>query len=213
MVCILDIIQLKQLKTKPKINDISLVLLCEYYEVFLNPFIYQYEVEFANHTKRTLKLKFDIENFCHLLGLESVAKNSVKSSERFRYRGKIGWENVKSGNIDIKHLKQLNKKCFQSVKAKQVYFYLLPQLLSNPLAVNYDRLKVYPPTKIECKLLLYNAHENVSVHLGIEETENEGEFIPRTFFVEKISGDVNKDIYINHQEAVSIKLIDKIILL
>lgn len=208
-----NILQLKHLKTKPKINDISLHLLCEYYEVFLNPFIYQYEIEFANHTKRILKLRFEIENFCHLLGLESIAKNSVKSSERFLYKGKIGWENVKSGNIDIKHLKQLNKKCFQSVKAKQVYFYLLPKLLDNPLAVVYDRLRVYPPTKIECKLLLYNAHDNVAVHLGIEETENDGEFIPRTFFVEKILGDIDKDVYISNQEAVSIKQLDRIILL
>lgn len=52
-----NILQLKHLKTKPKINDISLHLLCEYYEVFLNPFIYQYEIEFANHTKRILKLQ------------------------------------------------------------------------------------------------------------------------------------------------------------
>ncbi|MEW4412678.1 hypothetical protein [Clostridium sp. AN503] len=85
-----NIIQLKHLKSKPKINDISLHLLCEYYEAFLNPFIYQYEIEFANHTKKKLKLKFELENFCHLLGLESVAKNSVKSAERFQYKGKTG---------------------------------------------------------------------------------------------------------------------------
>ena len=150
-----NIIQLKHLKSKPKINDISLHLLCEYYEVFLNPFIDQYEIEFANHTKKKLKLKFELENFCHLLGLESVAKNSVKSAERFQYKGKTGWNNVKTGKIDIKHLKQLK--------------------LEKPLAVIYERSKVYPPTKIECKLLLYNTCDNVVVHLGIEETENDGE--------------------------------------
>lgn len=208
-----NIIQLRHLRPKPKINDISLHLLCEYYEAFLNPFIYQYEIEFANHTKKKLKLKFELENFCHLLGLESVAKNSVKSAERFQYKGKTGWNNVKTGKIDIKHLKQLNKKQFQSVKAKQIYFYLLPQLLEKPLAVIYERSKVYPPTKIECKLLLYNTCDNVVVHLGIEETENDGEFIPRTFFVEKISESINTDIYICNQETVSIKMIEKIILL
>lgn len=57
-----NILQLKHLKTKPKINDISLHLLCEYYEVFLNPFIYQYEIEFANHTKRILKLQNSVKS-------------------------------------------------------------------------------------------------------------------------------------------------------
>lgn len=36
---------LKNLTIKPRINDIDLDVLQRYYELFLNPFIYEYNVE------------------------------------------------------------------------------------------------------------------------------------------------------------------------
>jgi hypothetical protein len=57
------------------------------------------------------------------LGVETIAKRAVKYSELHNYRGDDGWNNIKSGTIDIKHLKALNKKKFLSVKAKYVDFY------------------------------------------------------------------------------------------
>mgnify|MGYP000228928420 FL=1 len=121
--------ELKELQRKPKINDISLIVLKRYYAMYLVPFIYTYNIIKPSGDKGRIKLKFNKESFCHLLGLETIAKGSVKYKEISEYRGHKGWNNIENGEIDFKHLKNLNKKKFQSVKAKFVYFYLLPDLI------------------------------------------------------------------------------------
>lgn len=165
-------VELKELSIKPKINDITLEVLREFYEM------------------------------CHLLGIESIAKRAVKFTDLHNYRGEDGWNNIKNGVIDLKHLKQLNKKQFQSVKAKYVYFYLIPSLLESPLAVNYDKSKVMPPTKIDCEILFYSTYDNAVIHLGLEKDMREDCYIPRTFFVEKLGKAGDKDIYIDNQEQI-----------
>lgn len=203
-------IELKELTIKPKINDITLDTLREYYEIFLHPFIYTYRI-IQGDKNREITLRFDRENFCHLLGMETIAKGSVKQSELYKYRGENGWNNVKNGIIDIKTLKNLNKKRFQSVKAKYVYFYLIPSLLEKPLAVNYDKSKVKPPTSIDCELLFYSKYDNAIIHLGI--ISQNDYYVPRTFFVEKLSGANSKDIYIENQERIVVTKENRIIMI
>ena len=205
-------VELKELTIKPKINDISLEVLREFYEIFLYPFIYTYTIV-QKDKKKTIAVRFNKRNFCHLLGVETIAKRAVKHFELHNYRGKDGWDNIKNGVIDIKHLKTLNKKKFLSVKAKYVYFYLIPSLLEKPLAVNYDKRKVMPPTNIDCELLFYSAYENAVIHLGLEKEEDENFYFPRTFFVEKLRKPENKDIYIDKQEQILAKKEQRIILL
>ena len=60
---------------KPRINDITRKVSAGYYVFFLNPFIYKYTLK-GNPTK-SFELWFDKENFCHLLGLETIAPNFV----------------------------------------------------------------------------------------------------------------------------------------
>ena len=43
---------------------------------FLNPFIYQYDIA-KDEKQSSIQLRFDEENFCHLLGIESIVKYSV----------------------------------------------------------------------------------------------------------------------------------------
>lgn len=203
-------LELKELTMKPKINDISLEVLREFYEIFLYPFVFTYTV--IPNDKR-IAVRFNTKNFCHLLGIETVAKNAVKFSELYKYRGEEGWNNVKNGVIDIKHLKSLNKKKFLSVKAKYVYFYLIPSLLETPLAVNYDKNKVMPSTNIECELLFYSIYDNAVIHLGLEKEEEEDFYFPRTFFVEKLSEPEDKDHYIDNQERIMVTKENRIILL
>ena len=61
--------ELRTLSVKPKINDIDLNILRDYDRKFLNPFIYQYDIKDDSNPNST-QLRFDKENFCHLLGLE-----------------------------------------------------------------------------------------------------------------------------------------------
>lgn len=204
-------IELKGLEIKPRINDISLEILREFYEIFLMPFIYTYTLTKKDETK-VITVRFLPENFCHLLGIESIAKRAVKAKVLHEYRGESGWNQIKSGKIDIKHLKQLNKRQFQSVKAKYVYFYLIPSLIENPLAVNYDKSKVMPPTQIDCELLFYSNYDNAVIHLGLEK-HTEGYYVPRTFFIEKLINEDDKDIYVDGQEQITVKKEQRIIML
>lgn len=205
-------LELRTLAIKPRINDISLKILSEYYAMFLYPFIYHYHIKIADEEK-DIELRFDLDKFCHLLGIESIVKYSIPRRDLHNYKGKDGWDNVSSLVIDIPHLKNINRKKFKSVKAKYVYFYLLPKLIEKPMAVKYDIRKVDGITNIECEILFYSNVEddNAIIHLGIEE-DDLGYYFPRTFFVEKVS-EKEKDIYIAKQEEISVIVENRVIIL
>lgn len=205
-------LELRILTIKPRINDISLKILSEYYEMFLYPFIYHYHIKSPNKEK-DIELRFDLDKFCHLLGIESIVKCSIPRKDLHNYKGIDGWNNVSNLVIDIPHLKNINRKKFKSVKAKYVYFYLLPKLIENPMAVNYDINNVDGTTNIECEILFYSnvENDNAIIHLGIEE-DDLGYYFPRTFFVEKVS-EKEKDIYITKQEKVDVTVENRVIVL
>lgn len=115
--------------------------------------------------------------------------------------------------VDIPHLKSINKSKFMSMKAKYVYFYLLPELIEKPMAVNYDKDKVVPATNIECEILFYSKviGDNAIIHLGVEK-DAEGYYFPRTFFVEKVF-ETEDDIYISKQEQISVSVENRVIML
>ena len=204
-------VELRNLSVKPKINDISLKILSEYYEMFLYPFIYIYHIKTENDGK-DIELRFDLENFCHLLGVETIVKNSVSYRDLHNYKGKDGWDNVSNSIIDIPYLKSINKRKFLSVKAKYVYFYLIPELIEKPMAVKYDINNVVPQTRIECEILFYSnvKDDKAIIHLGLEKSEN-GYYIPKTFFVEKVS-EKEDDIYIKKQEEIYVEVMNRVIL-
>lgn len=195
---------LRTLSIKPKINDIDLPILKDFYTMYLMPFIYTYTIT-SGETTRQIQLRFDDIRLCHLLGLESIATDHVKYKELSQYRGKNGWNSIESGNLTFKHLKALNQKKFKSVKAKFVYFYLIPDLLEKPFGVIFDKEKVNPPVRIESEILFYSAYENAVIHLGIDK-ENETEFYyPRSFFVEKLGKDNVDDKYTINQTIITVK--------
>lgn len=194
--------ELRTLSIKPKINDIDLPILKDFYTMYLMPFIYTYTIN-NEKSSRQLQLRFDDIRLCHLLGLESIATGQVKYKELSQYRGKNGWENIENGNLTFKHLKSLNQKKFRSVKAKFVYFYLIPDLLEKPLGVIFDKEKVNPPVKIESEILFYSTYENAVIHLGIDKEEDDDFYYPRSFFVEKLGKDT-VDKYTVHQTAIDV---------
>lgn len=64
-------VELRNLSVKPKIYDISLKILSQYYEMFLYPFIYNYHIKTKNGDK-------DIQHrIVHCV--RSVAEKYVKS--------------------------------------------------------------------------------------------------------------------------------------
>jgi len=203
--------ELRNLTEKPRINDISLNILQDYYKMYLMPFIYNYEVQDGT-AKQTVELMFDKENFCHLLGIESIVKNNVRMNELQNYKGLRGWQNIEDEAIDFSSLKSINKKKFQSVKAKYVFFYAIPNILESPIAVRFNPEDVDPPVRIQSEILFYNKIDNAVVHLGIDRENGERWYYPRTFFVEKLKDD-NIDIYIENQQKIETKKINRTILL
>lgn len=203
--------ELSGLSIKPKINDIDLNVLQDYYRKFLSPFIYQYDIT-DDGKKNSIQLRFDEENFCHLLGIESIVKYSVSKKEIHNYKGQGGWDFIQNTGLCFNDLKKMNKSKFKSIKAKFVYFYLMPDIIENPVAVNFNNENVETPTKIDCDILFYTKNENAIVHLGIKEDKALGYYIPKTFFVEKIGTD-GVDIYIDKQKKIIATKKNKIIML
>lgn len=149
-----------------------------------------------------------------MVGIESIVKHAVSANILCEYKGERGWNNIKSGNLNISHLKNTNKRKFKAIKAKYVYFYTLPGLITNPFAVKYDKSKVTPPTNIECEILFYNKVEkdDAIIHLGIASNSDNTYYFPRTFFVEKVNTK-DQDIYIANQESINVSVTNRIITL
>ncbi len=112
--------ELRYLSSHPKINSISLKILQEYYEAYLHNSIFEYQLQYTDGTYKNIQLFFNKENFCHLLGIESIAKYKVEHKILNDYRGLRGWNNIKNNAIDFAHLKSLNKRKFKDMKARFV---------------------------------------------------------------------------------------------
>lgn len=78
-------VELKELTIKPKINDISIEVLREFYEIFLYPFIYTYTIT-QNDESKKIAVRFNTKNFCHLLGVETIAKIFIRNTIGIRAR-------------------------------------------------------------------------------------------------------------------------------
>lgn len=197
--------QLFAVNENPKINIISLQLLQEYYETFLSPYIYRYEIidESKEEPEKTvIELRFDEENFCHLFGIESIVRRSVNNVEF--YKGQAGWDNVKKGNINFSDLKIKNLNGFKNNKARFVFFYLVPRLVEQPMGLLFDPEKVSGDTRVDCELLFFNQFDKAFVHIGIKKDEDLGYYIPKTFLIEKITDQSDGKKYIDNQQTINV---------
>lgn len=197
--------QLRECQSKPKISDISLILLSEYYEKYLMPFIYTYKIINKDKEVRYIKLRFDSFRFCHLLGIESIVKTNINRKDIHNYKGNDGWNNIKQGVITINSLKKINKGKYKSKKDKMVFFYLIPRIIDNPRGVIYYKEKVSENNTIECEMLFYDEFEKSYVHLGID-SDKDGVYYPRTFFIERVTDKNDGKKYINNQDKIDVKI-------
>jgi hypothetical protein len=196
----------------PKINIITLDLLREYYEIYLNPYIYKYEIintVEGEINETTIELRFDKDNFCHLLGIESTLRYSVSYMELQKYKGQLGWDNIKNGAFDFKFLKTKNKRGFTDNKSRYVFFYLIPKLAEAPKGVLYDPSKVMGKSNVDCELLFFDEFERAYVHIGIKKDEVLGYYIPKTFLIEKITENNDGLKYIADQQKITVKKVSR----
>jgi hypothetical protein len=186
----------------PKINSITLDLLREYYETHLHGFSYQYQITDDAGHQQTLELRFEKENFCHLLGIETILTKSINRRDIPQYKGQLGWDNIQNGTLDFAFLKNKNVKGFKNNKSKFVFFYLIPRVAESPKGVSFDQTKV--KTKVECEMLFYDNIQNAYVHFGIEKNMEKGFYVPKTFLVEKITKTNTGIKYIENQQQITV---------
>lgn len=200
--------ELHNLEKKPKIDQINLKLLLEYWIQYLEPFEFQYVLE--DEGSSVISLRFPSENFAHLLGVETIAKRGgIKYPDTKKYKGQQAYDCILDENLTFESLKSLNKTIFKSVKDKFLYFYQIPYLVEAASEIiNFSKT---PGSLIECELLIYNDMHGVYVHLGLEKEDSGQFYIPRTFLIERNLGKKYIDV-VNTEENKKIKEIKKITL-
>lgn len=202
--------ELYKCSQNPRINQINLDLLREYYETYLIPYAFQFEVILEDDNAEEIELRFGKENFCHLLAIDSILRYTISKKNISEYKGNPGWDNVVNGKINFNILRQKkNKKRFDSRKDKYVFFYLIPQILHSPQGIKYNIGFVKSGTNIDCEILLYHQHLSAYVHIGIKKDEELGYYIPKTFFVERITTKNSGLKYIENQKELNIILSKK----
>ena len=194
---------LYKLTLSPKINDISLKLLKDYYEAYLSPYIFTYQT-----TDLSKNISFSVmlspENFCHLLGIEKIHRFHVNKKYLYQYYGISGWNNIDTGIITFDSMKTLNPKGFNDNKYKYIYFYSLPRLLENPLAIKFDPI-IYKSnginrrTNLSFDIVFYDVYDHAFVHLGLIKNETTGYYVPQSLFVEK---EKKVDPYTDNQQTI-----------
>jgi hypothetical protein len=171
--------ELLNLTRLPKISEITLKLLQEFYDIHICPNIYVFELE----NKNSIKLEFLDVNLCHLMGLQHIVPYKLKKF----YGGENGYMGVFNEDITIRKLKDIDERKFSRDKDKILCFSFIYQLLRNCEIIKFNNIK--GNSKITCEFILYNTHYERRIHLGIEKDEVRGVYYPRTFIVERDNGD------------------------
>lgn len=196
--------QLLEVEQKPTVNSISLDLLREFYEKYLNPYNYTYKA-YMDENYREITVRFEKKRFCHLLSIEKIVARAVPYWNLDNFKGDNGWEKIVLGDLTIGSIKTLNKRGFNDNKLKYVYFYLLPRLLENPKGIKFDPSKVEGGTLVPCEILFYDEYENAYVHIGIDKEDDTDFYFPRTFLVEKINKEKDGKRFIKDQTEITVK--------
>ncbi|MFD0591030.1 PBECR4 domain-containing protein [Paenibacillus sp. GCM10027627] len=197
---VLTVKALAALTDKPNIDQISLELLRQFYEIHLEPFTFVFELEDG----QKISLDFKKEEFCHLVGIQKLAVNFVAVKDRYKYFGAEGYKNIQNGTITLKGLRNSKtKKHFSLIKDKLVFFYLIPSIVNSP-KIMLDFVAAPQGSKIQCKLLAYNSTADVYVHLGIDEDKVAGRHFPRTFFTERVNQSSDGTKFLKGQKPLNV---------
>lgn len=182
----MDVHTFANLNSPPTLDKINLILLTEYYKQYLEP--YKFEIYIEDH--EVAVLKFNRDNFCHLIGVQKpvVAKFGKNSPQVSNYKGNKGYRGIIDGSITKQTLKQMNKGAYKDLGKRMVNFFYIHKLLENPSAVNYS-VTVNNISSID--ILIYNQLNNAYFHLGIIKKEGLNYYVPTTFLIEPIT--INSD--------------------
>jgi hypothetical protein len=190
--------ELLNLTRVPKISEISLKLLQEFYDIYICPNIYVFQLE----NKNVIELEFLDVNFCHLMGFQHIVPYKLSKF----YGGENGYMGVFNGHITIKKLRSIDSRKFARDKDKILCFSYIYKLLRSCEIIRFSNNLLR--SRISCEFILYDTQYERRIHLGIEKDEKRGVYYPRTFLIERENGDK----YVANQECLKIigrKIISK----
>ena len=162
------------LKTNDRIysNRLRTKVLEEFYEENFVPYIFVFELD--NH--ETIRLIFDTDQFCHLLGFSY-----------FGYNGVIGWNTLNNRNILISNLHEISKH-----KREEIRITNSPKILT---ILNNPTIYLYENKETTYKSDYFAVWDDGTRYykLGIGTNDN-GQNYAETYQVSLMTSDDNKEI-------------------
>ncbi|AYV68928.1 hypothetical protein C2I06_19860 [Niallia circulans] len=178
----LDLAGLLSLNSRPNFADVDLPVLREFYYTQLYPYTY----EFVLSSGEEIKLKFDLDKFCHLVAIEKTVNPQKRMNRELvkEYKGIGGWNNILEGNLDKAHIRGKGVK-LNKMKDKMLHFYYLPYLLEyGTLTIKYVPS---PGRYINSTFIVFNLHlnDNAFIQIGMKEEFHGQWYYPETFLIER----------------------------
>ncbi|MED3346598.1 MULTISPECIES: PBECR4 domain-containing protein [Bacteria] len=188
----LSVTDLLTLNTKPSLKDITLQTIQEFYSEHLCKKVFIFELDSPDFP--LVRLRFEEDNFCHLLGIQHVLKSQKGGTS---YIGQEGYNLIKKGTVTFDFMKTKNKQGFKSKKNRMLYFPFVYQVLNSPTITKFSRAHL--TTNIDLDILFYTQTHNIYLHLGLGQDNTTDYFYPKTFY------DRKRNDHIDGQEELTLK--------
>lgn len=189
----LDLADLLALTERPNIAEIELSVLQKLYDEHLYPYMFVFELTNEKEDKEVIKLNFDRDKFCHLIGLDNVPKALLSAKTRGwdsrrigNYKGSKGWDNIINGTIDMAHIMNLARRVRNGLgesRRKLINFYYLPQLMkTGNFVIKYITRQF--DTHVTSDLFIYDIHDNLYLQIGLKKEDTQPDiYYPETFII------------------------------
>lgn len=159
-------------------NKIDLKLFYSFYRDYICPYRYTYTLE----TGEIIEIKFEKNNFPHLLGLHKFKKVAAIDKAEEILAG------IFEETITAKILKETDNTVFNVTADRLTYFPTLQTILdTSKTLIKFDPTKCIP-TKVEADFFIYSEEIKVIVFLAIREINSKDNKIiccPVSFMVDR----------------------------
>lgn len=178
-------------------NKIDLKLFYSFYRDYICPYRYIYTLE----TGEIIEIKFEKNNFPHLLGLHKFKKVAAIDKAEEILAG------IFEETITTKILKETDNTVFNVTADRLTYFPTLQTILdTSKTLIKFDPTKCIP-TKVEADFFIYSEEIKVIVFLAIREIDSKDNKIiccPVSFMVDRTD-----KFQKNKQKHIKIEILKK----
>ncbi len=195
----LNVTDLINIQYIPKITDISLMLLVDFYEQYLCKRIFIFELVDGRRIKIFFK---DTSEIFHVAGINHIYGNMQMDGTHFI-------DGIKNKSIDFSTLENINKAAYTDYIDRIRGFACIDTVLKNCDYLWFPSGMI-PDSTIKVKYLLLKGLDDKNLHLGIDSYKEGRPYFSKTFLVTDGKG-LSKyvDKAENRLRVMSIEIIDK----